>query len=280
MNKFVLPVLILIIVFVSSACRTGEDSRKEIRETMKKDTGVEYIFSKMKDAQFDYRTLNVKFQAKVESDKDNLSFGGSMRIIKDRTIWISMSAIVGIEAFRVFITTDSVKMINRLNKTYFVGDFQLINDLLKTPFDFDMLQALITGNDFSYYENNIFKVGEDSKLYRISTPGRKKLKNYIANQSDINRVLAQDMWIDPGNYKIMRQQIKEISKENSKMVVDYSAFVDIDEQLLPHQINVSVEADQKMKVVVDYEKVTVDDEINVPFIIPDGYVPMDQKKNN
>jgi len=263
-----------------AACKTGREAKKEIKETVKRDTGVEFIFSKMKDAQFDFRTMNVKFQAKVESEKSNMSFGGSMRIIKDRTIWLSLSAIVGIEAFRVYISPDSVKMINRLNKTYFKGDYQLINELLKTPFDFDMLQALVTGNDFSYYENNIFKVGEDAKAYKIATPGRRKLKNYVANQSDMDRVLVQDLWISPDNYKIIRQQIKEISKENSKLVVDYSAFVAFDDQFLAHQIDVSVEAEQKMKVMIDFEKVTVDEEITVPFMIPENYVPMDQQQKN
>ena len=279
MSRFLLPVLIVTIAFLS-ACKTGREAKKEIKETVKRDTGVEFIFSKMKDAQFDFRTMNVKFQAKVESEKNNMSFGGSMRIIKDRTIWLSLSAIVGIEAFRVYISPDSVKMINRLNKTYFKGDYQLINELLRTPFDFDMLQALVTGNDFSYYENNIFKVGEDDKTYKISTPGRKKLKNYVANQSDMDRVLVQDLWISPDNYKIIRQQIKEISKENSKLVVDYSAFVAFDDQFLAHQIDVSVEAEQKMKVMIDFEKVTVDEEITVPFMIPENYVPMDQQQKN
>lgn len=279
MSRFLLPVLIIMIAFFA-ACKTGREAKKEIKETVKRDTGVEFIFSKMKDAQFDFRTMNVKFQAKVESEKNNMSFGGSMRIIKDRTIWLSLSAIVGIEAFRVYISPDSVKMINRLNKTYFKGDYQLINELLRTPFDFDMLQALVTGNDFSYYENNIFKVGEDDKAYKISTPGRKKLKNYVANQSDMDRVLVQDLWISPDNYKIIRQQIKEISKENSKLVVDYSAFVAFDDQFLAHQIDVSVEAEQKMKVMIDFEKVTVDEEITVPFMIPENYVPMDQQQKN
>lgn len=279
MSRFLLPVLIIMIAFFA-ACKTGREAKKEIKDTVKRDTGVEFIFSKMKDAQFDFRTMNVKFQAKVESEKNNMSFGGSMRIIKDRTIWLSLSAIVGIEAFRVYISPDSVKMINRLNKTYFKGDYQLINELLRTPFDFDMLQALVTGNDFSYYENNIFKVGEDDKTYKISTPGRKKLKNYVANQSDMDRVLVQDLWISPDNYKIIRQQIKEISKENSKLVVDYSAFVAFDDQFLAHQIDVSVEAEQKMKVMIDFEKVTVDEEITVPFMIPENYVPMDQQQKN
>src|SRR3989339_779332 len=71
MSKFLLPVLLITIAFFS-ACKTGREAKKEIKETVKRDTGVEFIFSKMKDAQFDFRTMNIKFQAKVESEKTNL----------------------------------------------------------------------------------------------------------------------------------------------------------------------------------------------------------------
>jgi len=277
MNKlFLIFVVFASVVFGS--CKPKQEAVKEIKETVKLDSGVENVFSKMKDNQFDFRTVNIKFQAIVESEKNNMSFGGSMRIIKDRVIWLSMSAVVGIEAFRVIITPDSVKMINRLNKTYFTGDYQLINDLLKTPFDFDMIQALALGNDFSYYENNIFKIVEDANVYRISTPGRKKLKNYVANSTDMNKVLVQDLWISPLTWKIIRQQIKEISKENSKLMIDYSEFKALADQLLAHQVDVTVEAEQKMKVSVTYEKVAFDEEITVPFVIPESFEPMNTQK--
>jgi len=279
MNKNILPIIVVLIAFIS-ACKVGREVKKEIKETVKQDTGIEYVFTKMKNAQFDFRTLNIKFRAKVESDKNNMSFGGNLRIIKDSTIWISMSAIIGIEAFRVIIFPDSVKMINRLNKTYFKGDYQLIKEILKTPLDFDMLQALITGNDFSYYENNIFKIGEDAKAYKISTPGRRKLKNYVASQSDLDRVLVQDIWIAPDNFKIIKQHIKELSKDSNKLTIDYSSFIEYNGKLLCHQIDVNIEAEQKMKVFIDYEKVSVNDDISAPFIIPDNYKPIEQMGNN
>jgi len=277
MNKLFLIFVVFASVVLAS-CKPKQEAVKEIKQTVKLDSAVENVFAKMQDNQFDFRTVNIKFQAKVESDKNNLSFGGSMRIIKDRVIWISMSAVAGIEAFRLIITPDSVKMINRLNKTYFVGDYQLINELLKTPFDFDMIQALTLGNDFSYYENNIFKIVEDANVYRISTPGRKKLKNYVANSTDMNKVLVQDMWISPLTWKIIRQQIKEISKENSKLLIDYSEFKALGDQMLGHQVDITVEAEQKMKVGVNYEKVTFDEEITVPFVIPESFEPMNTQK--
>lgn len=272
------PIILLVVLIALGACKLKRETKKEIKSNVKQDEGVDFIFSKMKANQLDFRTLSMKFQATVESEKDkSVSFNGNMRIIKDRAMWLSLSAILGVEAFRVIITPDSVKMINRLNKTYFRGDYQLINNLLKSPFDFDMLQALVTGNDFSYYENNIFKVGEDDLTYKISTLGRKKLKNYVANKDDMDKVLAQDIWIAPGTFKIVRQQIKELSKQNSKVTIDYSNFEALGNQLFPNLVTVVVETEQKMSISVKYEKVTLDEEVSIPFTIPESYRPMEQQ---
>jgi hypothetical protein len=277
MNRKI-PVLLLILLVMLGACKLKRETKKEIKGNVKQDEGVDFIFSKMKASQLDFRTLSMKFQATVESDKDkSVTFNGNMRIVKDRAMWLSLSAILGVEAFRVIITQDSVKMINRLNKTYFKGDYQLINNLLKSPFDFDMLQALVTGNDFSYYENNIFKVGEDDLTYKISTLGRKKLKNYVANADDMDKVLVQDMWIAPGTFKIVRQQIKEISKQNSKVIIDYGDFEELGNQLFPKNVTVVVETEQKMSIFVKYEKVALDEEVTIPFTIPESYRPMEQQ---
>lgn len=275
MNKVVYILLISVLGLTAASCKLKRETKKEIKEVVKNDEGVDIIFEKMKEQQFLFRTLNLKFKATSTDDKDkSTSFSGNLRIVKDREIWLSLTPALGIEAFRIYITTDSVKMINRINKTYFMGDYQLINDLLNTPFDFDMLQAFLTGNDFNYYQNNVFKVGEDDLFYRISTIGRTKLKNYVANQADIDKILVQDMWIDPQTYKIVRQQIKEIKKENSKLTIDYTSFETIGVSLFPNAYSVKVDAESKFFIDVEYEKIRIDEDLTIPFVIPPSYKPM------
>jgi len=277
MNKAIYIFISLLVIVSVSSCKLKRETKKEIKEVVKNDEGVDIIFEKMKEAQFKFRTINLKFSATATDSKDkSTSFSGTLRIVKDREIWLSITPALGIEAFRLYITEDSVKMINRLKKTYFVGDYQLINDLLNTPFDFDMLQAFLTGNDFSYYQNNVFKVGEDDLFYRISTIGRKKLKNYVENQADIDKVLVQDMWIHPESHKIVRQQIKEIKKENNKLIIDYLFFENIGNALFPNSYSVKVDAEDKLILDVAYEKIKVDEDLTVPFGIPASYKPMQE----
>lgn len=270
-------VIAILLMAVSLSCRGRKNVVHEIKDPLKdKNEGVDYVFSKLKESEFAYNTLSIKFSADAVINKDQKnSFNGQVRIKRDSIIWISITPALGIEAFRLYITVDSVKMIDRIHKTFFRGDYMIINELLKTPFDFDMLQAFITGNDFSYYENNIFKASTENLNYKLTTLGRRKLKNYVKNQVDLNKVFIQDILLDPVNYKIIKQQIKELTKQNSRLVIDYSNFQRMDNQgLFPCTLSVLVEAESKLEIFLEYTKVVVDQEINAPFTIPENYKPI------
>lgn len=270
-------VIVILLMAVSLSCRGRKNVVHEIKDPLKdKNEGVDYVFSKLKESEFAYNTLSIKFSADAVINKDQKnSFNGQVRIKRDSIIWISITPALGIEAFRLYITVDSVKMIDRIHKTFFRGDYMIINELLKTPFDFDMLQAFITGNDFSYYENNIFKASTENLNYKLTTLGRRKLKNYVKNQVDLNKVFIQDILLDPVNYKIIKQQIKELTKQNSRLVIDYSNFQRMDNQgLFPCTLSVLVEAESKLEIFLEYTKVVVDQEINAPFTIPENYKPI------
>ena len=164
--------LFLLVVFM--ACNI---ERKLIKEPLK-DKGADFLFEQLKKNEFSFNYLNIKFSADITFNKKDNSTNGSLRIIRDSAIWISLSPALGIEAARMLITVDSIKFLNRLESTYFVEDFKYLNSLLKTNLDFDMLQSLLVGNDFSSYENDVFKASIDGKQYLLSTIGRGKLKKY------------------------------------------------------------------------------------------------------
>ncbi len=98
---------------------------------------------------------------------------------KDSVIWLSFSPALGLEVARLKITPDSIKFMNRLDRVYFEGDYQLLNNFLQTTIDFDILQSLLIGNDFTFYDNNSFRASIDALEYRLSTTSRTKLKTLI-----------------------------------------------------------------------------------------------------
>ena len=168
------------------------------------------------------------------------------------------------------ITVDSVKFMDRINNIYFVGDYQFVNNYLKTNVDFDILQAFVTGNDFQFYEKTKFRASIENREYKLNTTHRQKLRKYVKASDIPPQVYIQTIWLNPETFKITRVNIKEIQKENKKLNALYTNFQDIDGQLFPFGLffELSKNVDEKIDIAIKYTKIAIDKPLSFPFNIP------------
>ena len=89
-----------------------------------------------------FKTLVGSVQVSYNDGKNSQSLPLSFRMEKDKAIWLS--APLGIA--KVLITPEKAAFFNRLDSTYFNGDFSYISRLLGVEVDFDALQNLLLGN--------------------------------------------------------------------------------------------------------------------------------------
>src|SRR5471030_172022 len=85
--------------------------------------------------------------------RTKLAFSGSsneatlnIRIKRDRKIWISVTAIAGIEVARALITPDSILLINRLQGMYVRQPFSYVYKFTGRQVNYKTLESLLTGN--------------------------------------------------------------------------------------------------------------------------------------
>lgn len=265
-----LPVTFFLLLIILSSCST---QRKIIKAPLKEE-GAEYLFNKLKEHELQYSWFTAKFSAEYKNKGKSTSFNGQIRIRKDSVIWLSFSPALGIEVFRIMLTQDSVKYINRMNNTFFVGDYDYVNQYLNTNIDFDLLQSFLTGNDLSFYENGKFRAGIDNGIYKLMTADRMKLKKFVRNSRENLRVLIQTIWIDPANFKITRANVKEIREPNIQLEAQYSSFEKIEEQLFPKEMSFDISASNDLYVTVSFNKITVNTQQGFPFKIPQSYRPV------
>lgn len=258
---------IIVIILLLGSCKT---TRKVYKAPLKIE-GPEYLFKKLNENELEFNYINAKFNLHLQEDQKKTSFKGQIRIQKDSMIWVSFSPLLGIEVARMLITNDSVKFINRMNKTYFRGDYEYLNKFFDTNLDFNVLQGLIIGNDFSHYEINKFRAFIDNKQYRLSTASRQKLKKYMRLHETEPNIFIQNIWLDPENFKISQISLKELGKENKKLQMNYNEFIKINSQLFPKNINFNLQAEKKIDVQIDYSKIDVNEEVNFPFKVPKKY---------
>ncbi len=259
-------ILLLLSVFIAAACST---SKRTIKAPLK-EQGADYLFENLKKNELKYEFISAKFSAIFTQNKKNTSFSGQIRIQRDSLIWISISPVLGIEMVRVLITNDSIKYMNRIDKSFFASNFDYINTLVNSTLDYDMLQSFLTGNDFSFYENSSFRAGIDNHEYKLITTNRRKLKKYVRNNMETS-IPLQNIWLNPETFKISRVMIKELVQNGRKLegVYEYSLN---DGQLMPSSVRFALETiDNKNTIEVDYSKITILNQLDFPFRIPDKY---------
>lgn len=257
--------------FILAVILSCHPQKKITREPVK-GRQADSLFALLKKNEFQFEWLNIKFSADFSVNKKGNSFNGNIRIRKDSAIWVSISPALGIEAVRLLITSDSVKMLNRLNDTYFAGDFRQISNILKAELDFDMLQSLLIGNDFSFYENDVFKASVDQKQYLLSTVGRGKLKKHFKSREDSLRILVQDIWLNPETYKITKVHIKQL-RGNRKLEADYNDFETVNNMFFPAKIEFGiVDEKEKIEVKIENSRITTTGPLEFPYNVSKKYI--------
>ncbi len=263
-----LALAFLLLLIAATAC-TG--SRKAVREPIK-EQGAEYLVDKLKEHELKFSQFSAKFSATYEVDQKSTTVSGNIRIAHDSIIWISISPALGIEAVRFMLTPDSIKYMNRLSNTYLAKGFEYINQLLNKTMDYDMAQSFLLGNDFSLYESNTFRASVESQEYKLSTTNRQKIRRFVRRSEDDISIPIQSIWLNPESFKISKVLLKEAERDNRKFLATYEDFTNVAERMIPSSLDFKVETvDNKIRIIVRYSKIQINQEQTYPFRIPESY---------
>lgn len=254
-------------LLLNSSCK----STRSVLKKPLKEHGFYYLYNKMIENQVDFDYLSAKFNVVYYQGKKKTDLRGQFRIRKDSLTWVSLSPALGIEAARITLSNDSVKFINRLNKTYFTGEYGLIDSLLNTSLDYSILEAMILGNELNQYDINKFRASIDGGLYRITIQERRKIKKYLKSDEVSSKVLVQNIWLNPDNFKINKVELKELGDDNRKLEVYYLNYHEIEGTFLPKEVQINISATTPIEINIKFGKTVINEPLRFPFAIPRKY---------
>lgn len=242
-----------LIVFVSLAsCKSTKETNTKINELSGRT-----IVKKNAEASFDQRSIKATMQIKYKGKEFLPSITGSLRMIKDSVIWINISKL-GFPVAKLIIRPDQVLFYEKIGKTSFQGDFEIISKWLGEDFDFIKIQNLFLGEAFLNLKDNKYIVTVVENNYELRS--KKKNNNY--------NILY---WIDPYSFKIMKEELNRPEK-NQNFTILYKDFAKINESLFPKGFLVTAVADQQTTIIdVTYKNVQFNVPLKFPFKIPSGY---------
>ncbi len=204
-----------------------------------------------------YTTFSAKIDVAYEDgDGKKYDVNAHVRMYKDSVIWVSITAILGIEGLRAYITKDSVKLLDKQNKVFIARSVSYLQEVTELPLNLFKLQELVIGNPvfldsniLSYYRSpgsislqnngeffkNLFTIGETDKLIQSS-----KL-------DDIDELRQRTCYLTYYDY------------ENKKGVN------------FPTRREISVSEKKKLDIKLNFKQYEFNETLSFPFNIPKNY---------
>jgi len=133
--KKILVLIISSFIFLSS-CK----SKKNANNTKATKMLVKEVVKNYENNKFHKKTVSASIKAKYRGKENLPSVNVSLRIQKDKIIWMSISKFISIGKLK--ITPKRVQFYNKLTKEYFDGDFKLLSNFLGTEVSFEQVQNI------------------------------------------------------------------------------------------------------------------------------------------
>ncbi len=169
----------IIIIFAVLFLGLGScKSKKDLQDGGKlRKRSATYILDKMDKHFIDAEWVNSKASIKLIQANSTLKASVYLRMRKDSVIWASVRKL-GIEVGRLLVTTDSVFLLNKLNKTYEARSFEHLQKIVGLTSSGDKIQ------DF----RNIYNILLGNPIFLSDKKMDVSIKktNYILEQKDNN----------------------------------------------------------------------------------------------
>lgn len=210
----------------------------------------------------DFSYLSMRSKIEFKNGQQSLSGNASIRIKKDSAIWVSVNALLGVEAGRMLITRDGIAFINRLERNYLQADYNSLSQRFGIPLSYNLLQEALLGN-------MPFPPGKESSI-------RLKKQQWEVQQNTSDLVI--ESLLDASIMKVSSMKAGQKNSDNS-MVMELGAYQKLDEVSVPFKSMLSLSyrnggQKQTTTLSLSHARAQLESSLSFPFSIPERYTPV------
>jgi hypothetical protein len=202
----------------------------------------------------------------LDINGEEFKSGGTIGIIRDSVVVISLVPAMGYEISRIFCYKDKVLVLDRVEKTFFYTSLQKNIEKYKIHCSYNDIEALLEGRAF-VYGNEMYGAKMKKSLERI--PDKIKI-NYDLIQNE-KIITSQEIIVREEGLLTENNNIKD-HKENTDISLNYDEFSNISGFILPQKIILLVDnPDRKLKLLMEIGNIVINEQINADNTIPSRY---------
>lgn len=246
----ILSVLLIMLVFVTSCKSTKRIASGDANLEL----STKQLIKENAKQSPEFKTLQARLRISYSFEDNEQSHSVTFRIKKDEVIWLNSAFSV----IRAMMTPEKVSFYNKLDNTYFEGNYKYLSDLLGTELDFEKVQNLLLGETLFGLNDEDYSASVMDGLYVLQPK----------NQQQIFEIFYI---ISPSYFKVKSQQISQ-PKSYRHLQIDYLSYQNVNKQVFPENIKINaVEADKEIIVRLEFKSVSLNENLNFPFNIPSGF---------
>lgn len=200
-----------------------------------------------------FNTLALKGKADLDMGGNSNSVTVNVRVQRDKKIWMSITALLGIEVARAVITPDSIMVLNRLQSTYIRKPFRYVYNYTSRQVTFQMLQDILTGNTIDTLLSPAARLEiSNTGIWRLTGSqaalGFDVLFNTFQKSSEVN--------------------LNDVRAGQALRVL-YGSYQKVNQYLFPTTIHInSMSGSRRVNLDFDFSKVESNVPLDMSFTVP------------
>ena len=207
----------------------------------------------------DFETFSAKINTDYEgSDGKKNDVNVFIRMKKDSLIWISVNWAFGIEALRVLIDEDSVRILYKLdNKEYQVRSLEYLQEVTALPLDLHTLQQIIIGNPVFLDTTNLVSYSIADNTISLLSEGQWFRHLISMNNND---------------HLVLRSKLDDVDiLRNRTCFLAYAEYETDKGVTFSKNRTISVTSKNKLDVKLNFKEYRFNETLSYPFSIPKNY---------
>lgn len=244
-----------------------------------------------------FHYYSAKANVDLELPDGGKSFKAQIRSVRDSAAWVSVVPALGIEVARILLTPDSLKMLDKVNDRFFVGDTAAARAKFGLQPSLGLFQQALLGRPIALDPNEKYRSDREDGQYVLTSKEKRK---FVRAAEDISPgdTLARDRdmrekrlertlrkaeekeavvlryWIEPDSFRVARVQISDLVHDRSADV-RYEMRGGPEEHHLPTRISITLtEPGKQATGSLELSRIEVEGPLQLNFRIPEKFTPM------
>jgi hypothetical protein len=219
-NKIVF--LIMAVVLLFSGCKTAKQiaDKPQVRAI----SPLVSVMHQVQTNQPNFNTANVKMSLALDVTGRKVNVSANCKIRKDSAMYVSFM-VFGLEVFKTELMPDSMKVIDKMNRKYYVVDYSFFKKRFGVDADYYSLQSLFAAQLFCVGKREA--TADSCKLVNVSDT-QKNIEYGTENMQQITQISALN---------VIQQVVLKARHSNYQMQTTYSDYQTANGVNFPQKIN-------------------------------------------